>query len=533
MSQARMGMMGSVKRIGIAAKGATIAAIALGLTACGGGGGGGIGGTGDPPSSGNKGSWTPGVFMPSGTFAAQCVNPRSGIDPQTGAPYRDISGARSDENNWVRSWMNELYLWYDEVPDLDPTFNTSTVDYFRRLLAPRDRYSFALPTDEYLQAQQAGVQIDYGIQWVLFEAQPPREMRVAHVDPGTDAYAAGIRRGDALLFVDDTDFVLANDRASVDALNAALFAPEEGQTHSFVFRARDSGATRPATLQAARIAYDPVPTVTVIDRPAGKTGYILFNDHNAVAEKRLIDAIAYLDAEGVTSLVLDLRYNGGGFLYIASQLAYMTAGPAQTSGRVFERLAFNDKYPPTVNPIDNSPLQPIPFFDVSTEGTNLPTLELDRVYVLTGANTCSASESIINGLRGIGVEVIQIGATTCGKPYGFFPTDNCGTTYLAVQFKGENDAGFGEYDFGFGPAGSTDASAELPGCPVADDFEHELGDPLEARLAAALAHHEGSGCPSAAAQAPVGSAKAALPSSIDEGSMPRSPLRENRILDWP
>ena len=61
----------------------------------------------------------------------------------------------------------------------------------------------------------------------------------------------------------------------------------------------------------------------------------------------------------------------------------------------------------------------------------LPTLDLSRVYVLTSAGTCSASEAIINGLRGVGVQVIQIGGTTCGKPYGFYPPDNCGTTYFA------------------------------------------------------------------------------------------------------
>ena len=58
--------------------------------------------------------------------------------------------------------------------------------------------------------------------------------------------------------------------------------------------------------------------------------------------------------------------------------------------------------------------------------------------------TCSASESIINGLRGVNVQVIQIGSTTCGKPYGFYPEDNCGTTYFSIQFKGVNAAGFGE-----------------------------------------------------------------------------------------
>ena len=74
-------------------------------------------------------------------------------------------------------------------------------------------------------------------------------------------------------------------------------------------------------------------------------------------------------------------------------------------------------------------IAPEPFFTTAqgfsvARGTALPTLNLSRVFVLTGRNTCSASESVINSLRGVNVEVIQIGSTTCGKPYGFYPQDN-------------------------------------------------------------------------------------------------------------
>ena len=85
------------------------------------------------------------------------------------------------------------------------------------------------------------------------------------------------------------------------------------------------------------------------------------------------------------------------------------------------------------------------------DGQALPTLNLSRVYVLVGSGTCSASEAIVNGLRGVGVTVNLIGATTCGKPYGFYPTDNCDTTYFAIQFQGVNQLGQGDYADGFAP----------------------------------------------------------------------------------
>jgi hypothetical protein len=148
--------------------------------------------------------------------------------------------------------------------------------------------------------------------------------------------------------------------------------------------------------------------------------------------------------------------------------------------------------------------------------------------VLTGKSTCSASESIINSLRGVDVKVIQIGATTCGKPYGFYPQDNCGTTYFTIQFEGVNAKNFGDYADGFSPA-STDSGSNVTGCAVADDFTHPLGNPAEARLAAALQYINSGTCPAASAArstALAASAKA-------EGVMIKAPWRENRLYQAP
>jgi hypothetical protein len=93
------------------------------LSACGGGGSGSDSST-TPPT------WTAGVFQPSSHFAAQCQNPRSGTDPVSGAAYPDVQGSTLDENNWLRSWSNELYLWYSEIPDVNPASYSTTASYF-------------------------------------------------------------------------------------------------------------------------------------------------------------------------------------------------------------------------------------------------------------------------------------------------------------------------------------------------------------------------------------------------------------------
>jgi hypothetical protein len=223
-------------------------------------------------------------------------------------------------------------------------------------------------------------------------------------------------------------------------------------------------------------------------------------------------------------------------LFLASQLAYMIAGPARASGQTFERLQFNDKHP-SIDPVTRQPLTPVPFLSTSSTNQPLPTLNLSRVFVLTGGTTCSASESIINGLRGVGVQVVQIGSTTCGKPYGFYPQDNCGTTYFSIQFKGVNAAGFGDYTDGFAPSnapgvGGTRVAGQ--GCSVADDFNDELGALTEDRLQAALDQTTGASCPAPTGQKPSFT-KPANDASVDDADVVvrKSPLLMNRILEAP
>lgn len=508
------------------------------LGACGGGGG----GASPPPSGASSTAWTPGLFKPSSTFAAQCAAPRTGNDPSTGTPYPDKPGSVVTENNWLRSWSNELYLWYSEIIDRDPSSYSTTAAYFDVLKtdqlspsgAPKDKFHFTYPTAQWETLSASGATPSYGAQWSFISTTPPRRLVVAYVEPNSPAESAGLARGAQILTVDGVDLVNANTQADVDKLNAGISPATSGETHQFMVQDLGSSTSRLITLQSADIASSSVMNVKSVATATGNVGYIQFNDHLAGAEKGLYDAINTLKAANITDLVIDMRYNGGGYLDIASELAYMVAGSATTAGMVFDKTTFNDKYPNT-NPVTGSTLKPESFLTTSqgfgslTSGTALPTLDLARAFVLTGADTCSASEAVINGLRGVGVEVIQIGQTTCGKPYGFYPQDNCGTTYFSIEFKGENAKGFGDYSDGFVPTSGTPANdAQVPGCTVADDFTHALGDASEARFSAALSYRAGTGCPVAA------SGRSKMSGAVDlaatSGRLVRSPLLENLIL---
>jgi carboxyl-terminal processing protease len=512
-----------------------IVAVSLGLGGCGGGD------SSSGSSSSGSSTWKAGTFQPSASFANQCATPRTGTDPTTGRPYPDTKGSTLTENNYLRSWTNELYLWYREVPDLDPA-TYATADYFNLLKTnattpsgnPKDKFHFTYPTAQWVALSQSGVEAGYGAQWLVVASRPPRLVVVAYTEPSSPATSdsANLARGAQVLAVDGVDMVNASDTASVNTLNAGLFPSAAGASHTFSILDLGASTPRTITMVSANVTSTPVQNVETI-RAAGRVGYMLFNDHIATAESLLVDAFRSLAAANVSDLVIDVRYNGGGYLDIASEVAYMVAGPGATTGRTFEKTIFNDKSS-TKNPVTGETLSPVPFhattqgFSVS-KGQALPTLNLPRVAVLTSSNTCSASESIVNSLRGVGVQVIAVGATTCGKPYGFYPEDNCGTTYFSIEFQGVNDRSFGDYSDGFSPANTSGSlGVPLPGCAVADDFGHALGDPNEARLAAALGYLANQSCPAVSAAPPGPAAARAL--SAAEGLLYRSPWRENRIL---
>jgi carboxyl-terminal processing protease len=498
----------------------------------------GCGGGDDSGSS----DWTPGTFARSDTFASQCATPRTGNDPSTGRPYPDKPGSTVAENNFLRSWTHELYLWYKEVPDQNPA-NYSTADYFNLLKTPattpsgnaKDRFHFTYPTAQWIALSQSGVEAGYGAQWALISSRPPRRAVVAYTEPSSPATAPGVNlaRGAEVLTVDGVDLVNATDTQSVNTLNEGLFPSAAGASHTFTIRDLGASSPRTVTMVSANVTSTPVQNVSTIRSGGGRVGYILFNDHIATSEQLLVNAFGDLASAGVTDLVLDIRYNGGGYLDIASEVAYMIAGPGPTAGRTFERTIFNDQYT-TRDPITGDALTPVPFHSTSQGFSGprdqpLPTVNLPRVAVLTSSSTCSASESIVNGLRGVGIQVVEVGATTCGKPYGFYPEDNCGTTYFSIQFQGVNQQNFGDYPDGFSPANATGpVGVSLPGCSVGDDFGHGLGDPNEARLSAALGYLAGHGCPAVSVAPPGGPGASASAAPVD-ALVPKSPWHQNRI----
>ena len=520
---------------------AASAAVTL-LAACGGGGGSSTPPPVSnpvptpPPTGSSDPTWEAGKFDPSSDFINQCENPRAGTN--------DGDGSTLLEKFWLRSWTDETYLWYNEVTDRDPASIAETLDYFEVLKttattasgAPRDQFHFSIDTETF-EADRAGeASAGYGVEYAILQGSPPRDIRVAYTQSnGPAGEEDGFRRGDKIIEVNGVDAINGGAvQTDFDLFLEGLFPTSVGVPHRFVVLGTD-GEEREVNLTSADVVELPVTDTAVIDTESGKVGYIHFTTFSPfTSEEAIYDAMVEMEDEEVSDLVLDLRYNGGGLLAVAAQTGYMIAGDTQSSGRTFDRLTFSDKHP-TINPVTGETLRPTPFygrgldFSLNTS-VRLPELNLDRVFILTTDDTCSASEAVINGLRGIDVEVILIGTKTCGKPYGFYPTSNCGQTYFTVQFRGANDKGFGDYADGFEPQGTSAFGVQTPGCNISEDFIGALGDASETLLSAALQFREDGSCPIA----PVSSSqKASAPqqsfdsdSALDILNAPRIKRRE-------
>jgi len=480
-------MIGSMGRVGRAPGALAVAAVfavAL-LTSCGG-------------ASNANGPDSPLIAN------AQACSPNNPFRNDATGPT--TTGSLTIEKAWLRNYIDNQYLWFDEVPNRNPSAANysnegnvvqSLVNYFYDLLTPRttpsgalkDQFSFVASTAQWDALINSGSSLGYGVEWRAVLAAP-RSVRVAYVHANSPAATAGVLRGDTLLQVDGADIT-----TMTEANLSSVLYPSGTSSHAFRFSRGGVVQSADVSLSPTNVTLTSVQAPQVLDVGGQNVGYLLFNDHVLTAEQPLINAFTTLQNAGVTDLVLDLRYNGGGYLYIASQVAYMIAGPSRVNGQVFERTLFNSK-----RQSENSNTE---FIDIAcvpdpttfncTSNASLPTLNLGRVFVLASENTCSASEAIINGLRGIGVDVRLIGSTTCGKPYGFFGQDNCGLTYFPIEFRGVNAAGFGDYADGFVP-GTGNTGNNVNGCEATDDLDRALGDPAEGQLAQALFNRSSGTC---------------------------------------
>jgi carboxyl-terminal processing protease len=292
----------------------TLAAL---LAACGGGG------SSDSPADGGTNSPITDNLSVDPLTANLCAAPR----PNTA----DLPGLLDQEKTWVRALIDKTYLWYRDVPSVEAAAYTAAAysndnyraldAYFRALKTPLrtnsgklvDEFSFTLPTAQ-LTNQQAGITSGYGMRLTAISRVVPRNFRVLYVENDSPAAIAGISRGDQITSVDGVN-IDDNTAAGLATINSGLAPTIGSKITQFELLAPGAAAPRTVTVTSSQnITVTTVALTKTLSVGTQTVGYLVLNSLGInSAELQLFNAVNQLKDANIQELVLDLRYNGGGF----------------------------------------------------------------------------------------------------------------------------------------------------------------------------------------------------------------------------
>ncbi len=407
----------------------------------------------------------------------------------------------SARQDWAFSVLQEWYLF----PDLlDTTVNkanhNSVQSYLDALVAParaqgKDRFfTYITSIQEENDLINNGSNAGFGIR-LIYDTTNNRVF-VAEAFENAPAFPAGFDRGTEILQVggQSTSSIMASGGPS--AFSNALGPSDPGVTRSFVIRS-PSGVERTVSVTKAEYALDPISDrygVEILnDGVGGQVGYInlrTFIVQNAGPQLRT--AFQQFRNQGITNVVLDLRYNGGGLVSVAELLGDLMADDLE--GQIFSQTM----------------LRPSKVSENSTDrfSDQPEQIRAMKLAVIGRGGTASASELVTNSMIPyLGSNIALVGANTFGKPVGQFGFDRaeCDDRLRAVTFKTVNADGQGEYFNGL-------ASVMPNTCRASDDIFTQLGDPGEASVSVALDFIAGRTC------TPIGSSGKDITISAEGGT---------------
>jgi len=362
-------------------------------------------------------------------------------------------------NNWIWEGMNDFYLWEASIPNLNPNAEPEPREFFNKILYEDDRDSRIYEDYETARAQSDGVEMTTGMSvYPTMYTETQVVSFVQYVVPGTPAADSGIARGDIILTIDGQTLTKEN-----------YYSLYYQTTATFGFGEWDGNSISPngkeITLTATTIGLNPVQYHTVIDYQGQRIGYLVYTQFTKGVNGIWIDALnaVFEDflAEGVSDVIMDVRYNLGGDLdltsYIASTLAPISV---MEDKAVFVDLVWNDRYNQywagedldndgKADGLDSNQLR------IRMQNSDY-NLDLSRVYFLTTDWTASAPESLMTGLYPY-MNVVQIGTTTYGKCYASILFDdweepkrhNWAIRPLIIKYS--NAEGFTDFQDGIDP----------------------------------------------------------------------------------
>lgn len=404
--------------------------------------------------------------------------------------------------------MNTYYFWQETVPNLADTKFPSLDDqsyvdflaatsnpedfYFDQLLSSEDRFSFLSEDYRTLTSGLQGVSKNDGMEFGLSLYGTGEDVfgYVQYILPNSDAATKDIHRGDIFIGVNGTSLNLNNYSdllfGDLDTYTLNLAKIED---NTIIPTGQEISLTKQPDVNVNPILINK--TFEISNR---KIGYLMYNQFSGTSGELLNVAFGELKSANITDLVLDLRYNPGGFGYITQILGSLIYGT--NSEDLFYKRRFNSKIQATFEPGDGE----TNFVETTgSAGGNvdspLNALNLTKIYILATRNSASASELLMNGLTPY-IDVVHIGGTTVGKNQGsltFVDDPEVGNVYdedrldqinpnnqWAIQpiiSQVENSEGFGDYSDGL-----------IPDIEITEDIADlgTLGEPSERLLARAI-----------------------------------------------
>ena len=408
------------------------------------------------------------------------IDYREEIPPATNLDTDDVAINLEGElqiSDFVWKGLNQYYYWQEEVPALSDdkkndvkayaqyiNQNPEPEEFFESLKHENDRFSWI--QDDYVELENTlqGVYATNGVEFGLLRAcQNCNEIVgfVKYILEDSDAEGKNIQRGDLFTGVNGT--VL-----TVDNYRNLLFGEE--LTYSLNMAEVNDGTlvNNGVVVELTKIENfetNPLQISSIIPYSSGETeytgniGYLMYNQFVLDKSDELNAVFGEFKAEGITDLVLDLRYNGGGNVRNCVELASMITG--QFNNEIFAQEQWNSKLDAYIREEFGEERLVDRFVGFLSDGEAINSLNLNRVFIITTSESASASELLINGLASY-IEVIQVGEQTVGKNVASITLydyiDNDGTrnpdhTYAMqpIVLKIANNDGFADYDNGLEP----------------------------------------------------------------------------------